>query len=523
MSSQGGPPAAPTVAPARTMDRRYVTAALMLVMVLASMEATVTSTAMPTIIGELHGLEHYAWVASIYLLASTITMPLYGRLADTLGRKRVIVFAILLFAAGSVAAAASRSMLQLIIFRGGQGLGAGGIMPVVLTILGDIFTLKERARIQGFFSAVWGTASLAGPFLGAVFVKYLGWPSIFWVNLPAGFLGLGVLVWKYHDPHHTHGHPGEKPSASLAQLDLPGVVLLAIGSTALLAAFSVFSLKNLPVWVTPVLVVVAVASLIWFARVERRAANPVMPLKLLFNRSIGPAVLGSGLLGLGVFAIDTYVPLYVQGGLGGSIDRAASTITPVMLAWATSSMIAAPLVIRLGFRTIGTFGALLTLVGLVGLLLAAWLQWPFWLLISLLFLCGMGFGPASMAYLLGAQDAIDWRQRGVVTSSVAFFRTVGGALGVGLLGAIFNLIVAPGLAALPPGTTPAELLDPHALAKIPAEVLNPARAAIVHALLWVFCGMILAGLAQVLISLLITRHKAGHKPTVGEAMESISA
>src|SRR3984957_3100152 len=147
----------------RKIDRRFVTAALMLVMVLASMEQTVTSTAMPTIIGELHGLEHYSWVASIYLLACTVSMPLYGRLADAWGRKRVILGAIMLFCAPSPAASTAHSMVQLVIYRGIQGLGAGGIMPVVLTILGDIFTLKERAAIQGLFSALWGTASLAGP------------------------------------------------------------------------------------------------------------------------------------------------------------------------------------------------------------------------------------------------------------------------------------------------------------------------------------------------------------------------
>src|SRR5438067_6408307 len=145
------------------IDRRYVTAALMLVMVLASMEQTVTSTAMPTIIGELHGLEHYAWVASVYLLACTVSMPLYGRLSDALGRKRVVLVAIALFSVSSVLAASARTMMQLLVFRGLQGLGAGGIMPVVLTILGDIFTLEERPRVQGFFSAVWGVASLAGP------------------------------------------------------------------------------------------------------------------------------------------------------------------------------------------------------------------------------------------------------------------------------------------------------------------------------------------------------------------------
>ena len=168
-----------SVAPPPTiprLDRRFVTAALMLVMVLASMEMTITATAMPTIIGQLHGLEYYAWVTAIYLVAGTISQPLYGRLADVLGRKRVIVFSIVLFCVASVQASFAQNMTQLIVARGIQGLGAGGIMPVVLTIIGDIFTLEERARIQGLFSAVWGTSALAGPALGALLVKTGGGP-----------------------------------------------------------------------------------------------------------------------------------------------------------------------------------------------------------------------------------------------------------------------------------------------------------------------------------------------------------
>src|SRR3954468_15729255 len=255
-------PSDETVAP--PLDRRYVTAALMLVMVLASMEQTVTSTAMPTIIGELHGLEHYAWVASIYLLACTVSMPLYGRLADAIGRKKVVLFAIALFGVASVLASASHSMLQLIVFRGLQGLGAGGIMPVVLTILGDIFTLEERARIQGFFSAVWGAASLAGPALGAFLVNTFGWRSIFYVNLPFGAIGLAVLAWKYHDR--------EKPHST--ELDLPGVVTLAIACTALLSLVSRLGPDG---WSWPAIVallLIAVGGIAWFVQLEKRAANP---------------------------------------------------------------------------------------------------------------------------------------------------------------------------------------------------------------------------------------------------------
>src|SRR5580658_2542913 len=340
------------------MDRRWVTAALMLVMVLASMEQTVTSTAMPTIIGSLHGLEHYSWVASIYLLACTVSMPLYGRLADTLGRKRVILFAIALFSVSSLLASTSRSMPELIVYRGMQGLGAGGIMPVVLTILGDIFTLEERARIQGLFSGVWGTSSLAGPALGWFLIATLGWRSIFFVNLPFGLLGMFVLMRYYHDQEKSR----------TVDLDLPGIASLAVGCMALLALVSRLGPDGWPLGISMALLAVAVIAGIFFVSNERRTDSPIMPVDLLLNRGIGPSLLGSCLMGIGFLSLDTFVPLYVQGVRGGGAGAAAWVVTPVMLTWALSGIAAAPLVVRWGFRNVAMLGSTLVVIGFIGLL-----------------------------------------------------------------------------------------------------------------------------------------------------------
>jgi MFS family permease len=506
------PPLVPATEAPRQLDRRYVTAAMMLMMVLASMEGTVSSTAMPTIIGQLHGVEHYAWVATIYLLASTIVMPLYGRLADILGRKRVIITAICLFTVGSLLASLAQSMPQLILCRAIQGLGAGGIMPVVLTILGDIFTLQERASVQGFFSAVWGTASLAGPALGAALVTTLGWRSIFWVNLPFGFIGVALLLWKYHDH--------QKPHSTV--LDLPGAAAMAIGSTALLAALSLASL--IPTAAIAALLVVAAVSVIAFLKLERISTNPLMPPGLLSTRSIGPALIGSFLMGLAVFAVDTWVPFYVQGARGGSAAAAAATVTPVMLAWAFSSFFAAPLVVRWGFRKTATVGAVLVLTGMLGLFLCAYFQLSQVLLTLALAVTGCGFGPSSMSYLLGAQDAAAWHQRGIITSLIAFFRTIGGALGVGLLGAVLNVVLAPDLAALKQrGLVPAHLMDPKLHSKISPDLLAPAQAALVHAVLFVFAAMILFAIAQIITSTLICSKKHEKPITAEESIESIVA
>lgn len=482
--------------PTATVDRRYVTAALMMVMVLASMEQTVTSTAMPTIIGELHGFEHYAWVASVYLLACTVSMPLYGRLADALGRKRVIVGAILLFCISSVLAASARNMPQLILYRALQGLGAGGIMPVVLTILGDIFTLKERAGVQGFFSAIWGTASLAGPLLGGFLVKTLGWRSIFFINLPFGALGLGVLLWKYHDL--------EKPHST--DLDLPGVAGLAVTCVSLLAAVSLCGTEMWSWTWGGLLIAGAVIAAVLFVRHEKRAANPIMPPNLMLHRNIGPALLGSVLLGIGIFGLDTYVPLYVQGGRGGGVMAAAGVVTPVMFMWALSSFVAAPLVVRWGFRKTAMLGAILVVVGFSGLLICAIVNASPWILTAALAITGFGFGPASMSYLLSAQESVTWQQRGIITSSVQFFRTIGGAVGIGLLGALFNLLIHPNLTRLQKlGVTPRALLDPMMREGLPPARLSSIGTIISGGLIWVFAALVVFSLIGVAVSDLMSK------------------
>ena len=491
-------------------DRRYVTAALMLVMTLASMEMTVTSTAMPTIIGDLHGLEHYSWVASLYLLTSTVSMPLYGRLADKFGRKYVIIAAISIFTGASMLAATSQGMMQLILFRGLQGLGAGGIMPVVLTILSDIFTLKERASVQGLFSVIWGTAAMGGPALGAILVNTLGWRSVFYVNLPLGLLGLAVLIWKYHE--HEEPHPTD--------LDLPGVFSLAIACAAILAMVTRLGIDGSS-WMTPSLLGVAIVAIIYFIRHERQAPHPIMPASLLFRRAIGPALAGSFLLGLGYLCIDVYVPLYVQGGRGGGATAAASAITPVVLTWSIANAFAAPLLIRWGFRKTSLVSSILIALGMTGLLVSSMLAVPHWVLTMTLSITGLGLGPASLCFLLAPQEAVSWQQRGNITSSVMFFRTIGGAVGVGLLGALFNLLIASDFARLQRlGIKPSEVFSPELHSKLSPELLASGQHAIVNALTWVFAVMLFFSLVQIAVATLMPAFKPQHEIKRSEEFEA---
>jgi MFS family permease len=407
-------------------------------------------------------------------------------LADAWGRKRVILGAIVIFCLASVASSAAHTMGQLILFRGLQGLGAGGIMPVALTILGDVFSIEERAKIQGFFSAVWGSAALAGPALGALLVNTLGWRAIFYVNLPLGLVALWMLMWKYSDR--------EKPHST--ELDFGGAMLLTVSCTTLLAFVSALGSGQWPwSWMISLVVVSAVTMgiFIWH---EGRIKSPLLSPSLIGRRDILPAMLASMLLGLSFLSLDVYVPLYVQGARGGGAAAAAGVVTPVILTWAVSSFFAAPWVVRAGFRKTAIVGGGIVMLSFLGLLICSIVSAPHWVLTLVLAGAGMGFGPSSMAMLLAAQDAVTWQHRGVVTGAVAFFRTIGGAVGIGLLGGLFNFSIQDHVADLRSrGVTPAALLDPHQRSGFTPELLASAQSSIADGLIWVFAAMLLGAAA----------------------------
>jgi MFS family permease len=243
----------------------------------------------------------------------------------------------------------------------------------------------------------------------------------------------------------------------------------------------------------------------------------------MMQRAIGPSMIGSMLLGIAFLSLDTYVPLYVQGARGGGATAAASVVTPVMLTWATSGIIAAPMVIRFGFRRVAMFGALVIVIGFTGLLLGAICEWPRWTLTGVLALTGLGFGPASMSYLLAAQEAVTWQHRGVITSGVQFFRTIGGAVGIGLLGAMFNVLVRPMMDELRSmGVAPASVLSSESHATIPAEAMELARHAIAHGLTRVFAAMLAGAVLGVVVSALMSDRKSEKTISAAEAMEAMA-
>ena len=501
--------------PTADLDRRrvlVVISGLMLVMLLASLDQTIVSTALPTIVRELGGLEHLSWVVTAYLLAVTAVTPLYGKLGDLFGRKIVLQGALVLFLAGSALCGLAQGMTELIAFRFIQGLGGGGLMVSAQAAVGDVVPPADRGRYTCLFGAVFGVSSIAGPVLGGFLTTHVSWRSIFYVNLPFGALGFAVLAWKYHDR--------EKPHST--DLDLPGVTLLAVASTALLALVSGLGPGGWDNATSVALLVLAAASIVVFIRTERRAANPVLPPDLVIHRTIGPSLLGSLLLGICFLSLDTYVPLYVQGARGGGAAAAAGVVTPVMLTWAASGLFAAPLAVRWGFRNTAVLGSVLTVVSFTGLVVCAVTGAPRTVLTGVLLLSGLGFGPASMAYILAAQNAVTWQQRGIITSGIQFFRTIGGAVGIGVLGMVFNVLTASQFERLrTAGINPAQLMDPHGRAKLPPDALRAASGTIGHGLTWVFGFMLVSAVAQVLVTLFMPNIRADHVVTRTEAMEAM--
>ncbi len=479
--------------------RRVVTIALLLAMAVVALEQTVVSTAMPSIIAQLEGLEIYPWVFSAYLLASTVTTPIYGKLADLWGRKHILLFGLGLFGLGSILSGRATSMPELIAMRVVQGLGAGAVGPIVLTLLGDLFSLEERAKVQGWFSAVWGISSVAGPWLGGYLTDNLSWRWVFYVTVPFALVACWVLL--------RHVEEDVRRDRTLP-IDWPGAALLASGSTLLLLA--ILSGSRLSTgWVAGLLA--ASAGLIaWFVAVERRAADPILPPDLFAQGPIAAAIAASFLIGALLFGIDTYVPLYVQGVLGGKATEAGAVITPLFLAWAMSVAVAAKVVVRFGFRATALVGMGMIALGMAGLALGASRPDSAVLLFKAsLVMTGFGFGPASLSCILGVQNAVDWNRRGAATGAVTFSRVLGGAMGVGLLGATLAFEFSRRLAAAgAAGVDIVAALRPETHDRLTPEQLHLIQDALGRTLRDVFLQMFALSILATLCALKLEAGRA---------------
>jgi EmrB/QacA subfamily drug resistance transporter len=408
--------------------RRAITAGLLLGMALGALEATVVSTAMPTVIATLGGLAHYSWVFAAYLLTSTASVPIWGRLSDLYGRRRLYLTGIGVFLVGSALSGAATTMTQLIVFRAIQGLGAGAVIPLSMTIIGELYALHERARTQALFSGMWGVASIAGPLVGGYVTDSLSWRWVFYLNLPLGLLATAVIAVAY--PVNT------RPAT--ARIDWPGAALLFAGVTSLLIA-----LGNVTEFIAPWLAV-AIVLLVVFVLVERRTIDPLLPLDLFRLAIVSRSLLVVFLIGMAMFGAIAFVPLFVQGVLGGTATEAGQVLTPLFLGWVTMSVVGARLTVRIGYRPVTIAGSLLLTAGFVVLARIDATTTLTTLLLAV-FVLGCGMGLAMLSTLLAVQHGVDRSMLGLATSLNQFARSVGAAIGVAIMGAILTR----GLAGIP--------------------------------------------------------------------------
>ena len=402
-------------------NRPVTVISLLLSLSMAAMEMTVVSTAMPTVVGDLGGIHFYSWVFTAYLLTSTVTVPLYGKLADLYGRKPVLLGGIAIFLVGSMASGLAQGIGTLIAFRALQGLGAGAMQPTTLTIVGDIYNLEERSRMQGVFGAVWGVAGLIGPLLGGIIVKYLSWRWVFFINVPAGIAAAALLMVGFHEKVEHRQH----------SLDWVGAALLTLGLTALLVGVHGGR-------ATGIGLPLAAVCLALFFVMERRVPEPVLPLDLFRERVMGVSTAAGALVGAGMISMVTYVPLYVQGVLGGSPTEAGSAIPPMVIGWPIASAISGRALPRVGFRVLVRSGLVISAIAAVALALLLRPGVSLHVPQAMSALFGIGLGLANTALLIAVQTSVEWRQRGVATASTMFARTIGGTLAVGVLGAMLS-------------------------------------------------------------------------------------
>jgi EmrB/QacA subfamily drug resistance transporter len=464
--------------PPITRNQALVTVGIMTAIAMSALDLTVVGTAMPTIIGQLGGLNQYAWVFTAYLVTSTTSVPIYAKLADTIGRKPVILFGLTLFVVGSALCGLANSMTALIAFRALQGLGAGAVQPISFTIAGDIFEPRQRARMQGLFSAVWGVSAIVGPAIGGLLTSTVGWRWVFEINIPVGIAAGLIIGFGLHEHIERRAH----------RIDWSGAVLLTASIVLLL--FTVSGGGESFGWLSPLtigLLAAAFGVFAWFIVHERRAPEPLIDLGLLQAPLVRAGLAIGTLSGVVMFGLTTYVPPMVQGVHGGSPLDAGVAVGAMSIGWPVGSVIAGRLLVRTGARPIVLTGTALLVVGA---LLVTQLG-RFDSLAYAGFACaltGLGMGLTSTTILVVIQGAVAWERRAVATGLVQFSRTIGGAVGVGIMGGVLTAFV---------GAASSAILDPVAA---PNADLQAARDALSSGLTVVYALMAVSAVSAFVLA-----------------------
>jgi EmrB/QacA subfamily drug resistance transporter len=474
---------------------RLIFAALLLVLLLASLDQTIVSTALPTIVGDLGGVSHLSWVVTAYLLASTIVAPLYGKLGDLYGRKLVLQVAIVLFLIGSALCGIAQNMPELIAFRALQGLGGGGLMVTTTATIGDLVPPRDRGRYQGYFGGVFGVSTVVGPLIGGFFVDHLSWRWIFYINLPIGGIALAVIAIAFHARPERVKHSIDYLGAALLAGGLSAVVLFtSLGGTT----YAWGSTQML------VLAVLGVVLLVGFVFAEMRAAEPILPMTLFKNRTFSVTSAIGFIVGVSLFGSITYLPLYLQIVKGYTATGSGLLLTPMMGGVLLTSIASGNIISRTGrYRPFPIMG---TAIGAVAIFLLSRLavSTPIWLAAIYLFVLGLGLGMVMQVLVLAAQNAVPYKLLGVATSGSTLFRQIGGSIGVSIFGAIFANQLATELASrLPPGVHVPAAANPAVIHQLPPAIKQPYIEAFTEALHPVFLAATAFAIAAFLLTWLL--------------------
>ena len=491
-------------------------------MAIAALEATVVGTAMPTVIASLGGISHYSWVFSAYLVTSTVTVPVWGKLSDLYGRRLLYQIGIGFFLLGTLLSGLAGSMTQLIIFRAIQGLGAGALVPLGMTIIGDTFTIKERAKMQGYFSGVWGLSSVIGPILGGFITDQLSWRWVFFINLPIGVAAAIIIGFALKEPKRT-----EKPS-----IDYLGATTLMLAISLLMLAL-VEGGNSMATLLAPENLAILGSSVVLlgiFAFVERRAKDPLIPFRLFRNRTIAAATIAGFFAGIAMFGGISFIPLFGQGALGMTATQAGSLLMPLMLSWVSMSVMVGRLILRISYRTITIAGFSVMALGFL-LLSNFHRQTPqVWLYVDLAVI-GAGLGLTMLTLLIAVQQSVERSELGIATSLNQFSRAIGGAIGVAVMGAVLTAGLSAQLlqAAVGEGSVltpqqaqslasnPNALIEPTAKASLPAGILPVLQDSMAAAIQPVFWVVVLVCILALIASFLLPKRRTGADVVVTDA------
>ena len=475
-----------------------ITIAAMLGMFLTAIDQTAVGTAMPSIVRAFGGLALYSWVFAGYQLAFVVTTPVFGRLADLYGRKRVYLVGILGFVAASMLCGLSRSMDQLVLFRLLQGIGGGAVLPIALTIVADLYPVEQRLKIQGIFSSVWGLAAIVGPLLGGFLADHVSWRWIFFINVPAGLIATTIIALGFTDP----------PLTRSGRLDYAGIGLLT-GASVTLLLLLMWGGQAFPWWSLQTAGLAALlAPLIWFlVRVERRSDEPFLPFSLFQRRVVAVGSLGGFLVGASMFGAVVYLPLFVQGVIGTTATTAGLVLMPFSVCWTFGSIAGGRIALRRGYRPVMTAGMALLVGGFI-LLAALTAQSSVYDVLGPMIIVGTAMGMTATMFMIAMQNAVPRNLRGVATSLNIFSRNIGSAIGVSLQGAVLVYVLTGRLRALAGGAQlgisriadPQQLLDQSMQARLTAAGHEAFRQVLAQSLRSTFVlSLALAALGLILV------------------------